>query len=54
MLFSLCDFGSPYSRGVVASLSFQRKTGFFVTFLLSSKLVTNLLTSWVVDAMGWF
>jgi len=52
MLYSFCYFGSPYNRGVVTSEFFSLKLASFVIFSLSSKLLTNLLTSWVVDAVG--
>ena len=51
-MFSLCDFGSPSSRGVVASVIFSLKLASFVILLDSSKLFMNLLTSLVVDAVG--
>jgi len=37
-IFSLCNFGSPYSRGVVAADVFILKLASFVIFLVSSKL----------------
>jgi len=40
-MFSLCNFGSPYSRGVVVSESFSLKLASFMTLLVSSKLFTN-------------
>ena len=44
-MFSLCNFGSPYSRGVVASEIFSLKLASFVILLDSSRLFMNLLTS---------
>ena len=49
---SLCNFGSPHSQGVVASEFFSLKLASFVIFLVSNNLLTNLLTSLVVDAVG--
>ena len=37
-MFSLCNFGSPYSWGVVASVIFSLKLASFVILLDSSKL----------------
>jgi len=51
-MFSLCNFGSPYSRVVVESVIFSLKLASFVILLDSSKLFINLLTSLVVDAVG--
>ena len=51
-MFSLCNFGSAYSRGVVASVIFSLKLASFVILLDSSKLFMNLLTFLVVDAVG--
>ena len=51
-MFSLFDFGSPYSRDDVAYGFFSLKLASFVIFLVSSKLLTNLLTSLVVDTGG--
>ena len=51
-MFSLCNFGTPYSRGVATSEVFIVKFASFVIFLVLSKLLTNLLTSLVVDAVG--
>ena len=52
VMFSFCNFGSPYSRGVVAYEFYCLKLASFVIILFSSKLLTNLLTSWVVDSVG--
>jgi len=52
-MFLLCNFGSLYSRGIVASEVFSPKLASFVTLLVSSKLLTNLLTSLIVDAVGF-
>ena len=52
MLFNFRNFGRPYNRGVVASEFVSLKLASFVIFLLSSKLLTNLLTCLVVDAVG--
>jgi len=40
-MFSLCNFGSPYSRGGVASEFFSLKLASFVIVLVSSKLLTD-------------
>jgi len=53
-MFSLCNFGSPYSRGVVVSVIFNLNLASFVILLDSSKLFMNLLTSLIVDAVGLF
>jgi len=37
-MFSLCNFGRPYSRGVVASVIFSLNLASFVILLDSSKL----------------
>ena len=53
-MFSLCNFGSPYSRGDVASEAFNLTLASFVIFLVSSKLLTNLLTSLLLLCKcGW-
>ena len=51
-MFSLCNFGSPNSRGVVASEIFSLKLASFVILLNLSRLFMNLLTSLVVEAVG--
>jgi len=51
-IFSLRNFGSPYSWGVVASEVFSIKPASFIIFLVLSKLLTNLLTSLVVNVVG--
>jgi len=51
-IFSVRNLRSPYSRVVVASKYFSLKLASFVIFLVSRKLVTNLLTSLVVDTTG--
>jgi len=51
-IFSLCNFGSPCSRGVVVSEAFSLKLASLVSVLVSSKLLTILLTSLVMDACG--
>jgi len=40
-MFSLCNFGSPYSRGVVASEIFSMKLASSVILLDSSRLFMN-------------
>jgi len=40
-MFSLCNFGSPYSRGVVASEIFSLKLASSVILLDSSRLFMN-------------
>ena len=49
----MCNFGSLYSRGIVASEVVSPKLASFVTLLVSSKLLTDLLTSLIVDAVGF-
>ena len=51
-MFSLGNFGSLYSLGVVASRCFSLKLASFVFFLISRKLLTHLLTSLFVDTVG--
>ena len=51
-MFSLCNFGRPYSLGVVASEIFSLKLASFVILLDSSSFFMNLLTSLVVETVG--
>jgi len=51
-MFSLCNFGSPYSRRVAASEIFNLKLASFVILLDPSRLFMNLLRPLVVDAVG--
>ena len=51
-MFCLCNFGSPYNQGGVPSEFFSLKLASFVIFLVSNNLLTHLLTSLVVDAVG--
>ena len=50
MLFSFFNFGSSYNR-VLCHLGFSVYSLLFVIFVLSSKLLTNSLNSWVADAV---